>query len=186
MSPKYWCCGKSSPILTYYVNEYTTETTNQMLKIWYFIVKYYEIIVRCTQLAFFHLPSANFSTDPSMTVRADVTGRYANRMYAYEPSDIKLCKCCSPYAVTRTCITMQFLSACIHLHCVIKHFLSLPQWLATCRKLRSFWSLSCEHQEDTLMLIHSCFLHSLHMRNNALEKFFFSPSLEMFSPWIPS
>lgn len=28
-----------------------------------------------------------------MTVRADITGRYANRMYAYEPSDIKLCKC---------------------------------------------------------------------------------------------
>ncbi|XP_031605969.1 anterior gradient protein 2 homolog [Oreochromis aureus] len=28
--------------------------------------------------------------DPSMTVRADITGRYANRMYAYEPSDIKL------------------------------------------------------------------------------------------------
>lgn len=28
--------------------------------------------------------------DPSMTVRADITGRYANRMYAYEPSDLKL------------------------------------------------------------------------------------------------
>ncbi|NP_001290977.1 anterior gradient protein 2 homolog precursor [Esox lucius] len=28
--------------------------------------------------------------DPSMTVRADITGRYSNRMYAYEPSDIKL------------------------------------------------------------------------------------------------
>ncbi|XP_070702614.1 anterior gradient protein 2 homolog [Pempheris klunzingeri] len=28
--------------------------------------------------------------DPTMTVRADVTGQYANRMYAYEPSDIKL------------------------------------------------------------------------------------------------
>ncbi|XP_047461167.1 anterior gradient protein 2 homolog [Mugil cephalus] len=28
--------------------------------------------------------------DPTMTVRADITGRYANRMYAYEPSDIKL------------------------------------------------------------------------------------------------
>ncbi|XP_071357020.1 anterior gradient protein 2 homolog [Trachinotus anak] len=27
--------------------------------------------------------------DPTMTVRADITGRYANRMYAYEPSDIK-------------------------------------------------------------------------------------------------
>lgn len=30
--------------------------------------------------------------DPSMTVRADITGRYSNRMYAYEPSDMKLCK----------------------------------------------------------------------------------------------
>ncbi|KAK1804936.1 hypothetical protein P4O66_019306 [Electrophorus voltai] len=28
--------------------------------------------------------------DPSMTVRADITGRYSNRMYAYEPSDLKL------------------------------------------------------------------------------------------------
>ncbi|XP_029022081.1 anterior gradient protein 2 homolog [Betta splendens] len=28
--------------------------------------------------------------DPSMTVRADITGRYANRMYAYETSDTKL------------------------------------------------------------------------------------------------
>ncbi|XP_039977903.1 anterior gradient protein 2 homolog [Xiphias gladius] len=30
--------------------------------------------------------------DPTMTVRADITGRYANRMYAYEPSDLKLLK----------------------------------------------------------------------------------------------
>ncbi|CAL1584134.1 unnamed protein product [Knipowitschia caucasica] len=28
--------------------------------------------------------------DPSMTVRADIVGQYSNRMYAYEPSDIKL------------------------------------------------------------------------------------------------
>uniref|UniRef100_A0A8C6V4R4 Anterior gradient 2 n=1 Tax=Neogobius melanostomus TaxID=47308 RepID=A0A8C6V4R4_9GOBI len=28
--------------------------------------------------------------DPSMTVRADIVGRYSNRLYAYEPSDIKL------------------------------------------------------------------------------------------------
>ncbi|XP_029919746.1 anterior gradient protein 2 homolog [Myripristis murdjan] len=28
--------------------------------------------------------------DPSMTVRADITGRYSNRMYAYEPTDVKL------------------------------------------------------------------------------------------------
>lgn len=30
--------------------------------------------------------------DPSMTVRADITGRYSNRLYAYEPADMKLCK----------------------------------------------------------------------------------------------
>ncbi|KAJ3609828.1 hypothetical protein NHX12_024338 [Muraenolepis orangiensis] len=30
--------------------------------------------------------------DPSMTVRADITGRYSNRMYAYEPEDMKFCK----------------------------------------------------------------------------------------------
>ncbi|KAL4646834.1 hypothetical protein GN956_G10217 [Arapaima gigas] len=28
--------------------------------------------------------------DPSLTVRADITGRYSNRMYAYEPNDIEL------------------------------------------------------------------------------------------------
>lgn len=27
-----------------------------------------------------------------MTVRADITGRYSNRMYAYEPGDLKLRK----------------------------------------------------------------------------------------------
>lgn len=27
-----------------------------------------------------------------MTVRADITGRYSNRMYAYEPADMKLRK----------------------------------------------------------------------------------------------
>nr|XP_009679135.1 PREDICTED: anterior gradient protein 2 homolog [Struthio camelus australis] len=35
----------------------------------------------------------NFShlfPDPSLTVRADITGRYSNRLYAYEPSDISL------------------------------------------------------------------------------------------------
>ncbi|MBN3270488.1 AGR2 protein, partial [Polyodon spathula] len=30
--------------------------------------------------------------DPSLTVRADITGRYANRLYTYEPADINLCK----------------------------------------------------------------------------------------------
>ncbi|KAJ8377917.1 hypothetical protein AAFF_G00249800 [Aldrovandia affinis] len=28
--------------------------------------------------------------DPSLTVRADITGRYANRLYAYEPTDMNL------------------------------------------------------------------------------------------------
>ncbi|KAJ8341989.1 hypothetical protein SKAU_G00319170 [Synaphobranchus kaupii] len=28
--------------------------------------------------------------DPTLTVRADITGRYSNRLYAYEPSDISL------------------------------------------------------------------------------------------------
>ncbi|XP_019506153.1 PREDICTED: anterior gradient protein 2 homolog [Hipposideros armiger] len=28
--------------------------------------------------------------DPSLTVRADITGRYSNRLYAYEPSDATL------------------------------------------------------------------------------------------------
>lgn len=37
--------------------------------------------------------------DPTMTVRADINGRYSNRMYAYEPSDIKLCKWRSHTAV---------------------------------------------------------------------------------------
>ncbi|XP_060681405.1 anterior gradient protein 3-like [Hemiscyllium ocellatum] len=28
--------------------------------------------------------------DPSMTVRADITGRYSNRLYTYEPQDIQI------------------------------------------------------------------------------------------------
>ncbi|KAM3595748.1 uncharacterized protein V6R79_002216 [Siganus canaliculatus] len=28
--------------------------------------------------------------DPTMTVRADINGRYANRLYAYEPDDLKI------------------------------------------------------------------------------------------------
>lgn len=41
-----------------------------------------------------HINDANLPRfpDPSMTVRADITGRYSNRMYAYEPADMKLCK----------------------------------------------------------------------------------------------
>ncbi|EMP26611.1 Anterior gradient protein 2 like protein [Chelonia mydas] len=35
-------------------------------------------------------PGTTNLKDPSLTVRADITGRYANRLYAYEPSDIPL------------------------------------------------------------------------------------------------
>lgn len=38
------------------------------------------------------IPVWFFFVDPSLTVRADITGRYSNRLYAYEPSDIPLCK----------------------------------------------------------------------------------------------
>nr|XP_043908475.1 anterior gradient protein 2 homolog [Solea senegalensis] len=31
-----------------------------------------------------------FFVDPSMTVRADISGRYSNRLYAYEPKDMRL------------------------------------------------------------------------------------------------
>ncbi|MEJ1286440.1 anterior gradient 2 [Cricetulus griseus] len=41
-----------------------------------------------------HLDECPHSQDPSLTVRADITGRYSNRLYAYEPSDTALCKCC--------------------------------------------------------------------------------------------
>uniref|UniRef100_A0A3P9P8V7 Anterior gradient 2 n=1 Tax=Poecilia reticulata TaxID=8081 RepID=A0A3P9P8V7_POERE len=44
------------------------------------------LMVGCT----LHLSRARLSTDPSMTVRADINGRYSNRMYAYETGDISL------------------------------------------------------------------------------------------------
>lgn len=33
-----------------------------------------------------------FLADPSLTVRADIIGRYSNRLYTYEPQDLPLCK----------------------------------------------------------------------------------------------
>uniref|UniRef100_A0A672HLW8 Anterior gradient 2 n=1 Tax=Salarias fasciatus TaxID=181472 RepID=A0A672HLW8_SALFA len=33
--------------------------------------------------------------DPSMTVRDDIVGPYSNRLYAYESTDMKHCKCSS-------------------------------------------------------------------------------------------
>ncbi|KAM6934534.1 LOW QUALITY PROTEIN: anterior gradient 1 [Xenentodon cancila] len=31
--------------------------------------------------------------DPSMTVRADIAGKYANHLYTYEPNDMEKCEC---------------------------------------------------------------------------------------------
>lgn len=43
-----------------------------------------------------HLDNATvnyfFFADPSLTVRADITGRYSNRLYTYEPQDLPICK----------------------------------------------------------------------------------------------
>lgn len=39
------------------------------------------------------IPFCPSFVDPSLTVRADITGRYSNRLYAYEPSDVALRKC---------------------------------------------------------------------------------------------
>lgn len=39
------------------------------------------------------IPFSSSFVDPSLTVRADITGRYSNRLYAYEPSDAPLRKC---------------------------------------------------------------------------------------------
>lgn len=33
-----------------------------------------------------------FLADPSLTVRADIIGRYSNRLYTYEPQDLPICK----------------------------------------------------------------------------------------------
>ncbi|XP_044534785.1 anterior gradient protein 2 homolog [Gracilinanus agilis] len=35
-------------------------------------------------------PELVFALNPSLTVRADITGRYSNRLYAYEPTDAPL------------------------------------------------------------------------------------------------
>lgn len=35
----------------------------------------------------FYVPRILF-VDPSMTVRADIVGKYGNRMYTYEPADV--------------------------------------------------------------------------------------------------
>lgn len=38
----------------------------------------------------------NTFADPSLTVRADITGRYSNRLYTYEPQDMMFRKCPLP------------------------------------------------------------------------------------------
>lgn len=45
-----------------------------------------------TTLEFCSDLSNSLSADPSMTVRADINGRYGNRLYAYEPTDMGLCE----------------------------------------------------------------------------------------------
>ena len=57
------------------------------------------------------MPLLLLSPDPSMTVRADITGRYANRMYAYEPTDAKLCKCFFKVYDVSLLSLIQFLTA---------------------------------------------------------------------------
>lgn len=46
----------------------------------------------CLKVNLYKFSHHFFSPDPSLTVRADITGRYSNRLYAYEPTDISLCK----------------------------------------------------------------------------------------------
>uniref|UniRef100_A0A8C9IJH8 Anterior gradient 2, protein disulphide isomerase family member n=1 Tax=Piliocolobus tephrosceles TaxID=591936 RepID=A0A8C9IJH8_9PRIM len=47
--------------------------------------------------------------DPSLTVRADITGRYSNRLYAYEPADTALCKC---YLQSGCCPRVEHFDCC--------------------------------------------------------------------------
>lgn len=128
-----------------------------------------------------------------MTVRADIGGRYSNRLYAYEPNDLKICK---QHTKSFTQIyplpaVLAFMKNSL-IKC--KCFPPLPQWSATWRRLRSSWSLNCEYEDARLtgvlililsLLSQTCCPHNLHMESQALESFWFSPSLEMFSHWIP-
>lgn len=96
----------------------------------------------------------NLSADPSMTVRADITGRYSNRMYAYEPTDAKLCKC-SGYLTYPAYSTLHcHLSSANRLFSVsVKrqrrwipskcHCHPPPQCWPTWKRRRSSWRPSC-------------------------------------------
>lgn len=122
-----------------------------------------------------------------MTVRADINGRYSNRMYAYEPSDIKICKW---PIVSFTQIYAQGLTLWNRLiEC--KFFLPLTQCWAIWRRLRSSLSLSCDDEDKifipVLILIQNlwspeaqtrCCPHSLYMESLELKHSTFHPLLK--------
>uniref|UniRef100_A0A672HJR2 Uncharacterized protein n=1 Tax=Salarias fasciatus TaxID=181472 RepID=A0A672HJR2_SALFA len=45
------------------------------------------LLLHCYVIYYVHFP-----TDPSMTVRDDIIGRYSNRLYGYEAADMNVCK----------------------------------------------------------------------------------------------
>ncbi len=83
--------------------------------------------------------------DPSMTVRADITGRYSNRLYAYEPADIKLCK-------SKAVLMPKWVIPCQQTNCFIRLGL-FPQCWATCKEPWSFWRQSCEHKSPVFLSV---------------------------------
>ncbi len=83
--------------------------------------------------------------DPSMTVRADITGRYANRLYAYEPVDMKLCK-------SKAVLMPKWVIPCQQTNCFIRLGL-FPQCWATCKEPWSFWRQSCEHKSPVFLSV---------------------------------
>lgn len=91
-------------------------------------------------------------TDPSMTVRADISGRYSNRLYAYEPNDAKLCKQHTK-SFTQICPLPAVLAFMKNRLITRKCSPPLPQCWAIWRRLRSSWSLSCEWEDETLVIV---------------------------------
>lgn len=74
--------------------------------------------------------------DPSLTVRADITGRYSNRLYTYEPQDIPFCKC----PPLLTCFAFHLVGSQIHsvpLVCAWEFTTISEQWIqALCKYLQ--------------------------------------------------
>lgn len=123
-------------------------------------------------------------TDPSMTVRADISGRYSNRLYAYEPNDGKLCKQHTK-SFTQICPLPAVLAFIKNRLITLKCSPPLPQCWAIWRRLRSSWSLSCEWEDERLSSSsQTCCPYSLHTESQALGSFCFSPSLQVSSHWI--